>query len=142
MCMPSAGSAVATSSSAASPADTFGRASTRSSTQLHARERPPPRWRSRPRTGTRPFSVQPFSPSQESIAGRKVSEPMTATATTIIVPTPKEMNTAEPDRSIPAIEMSTMKPDTTIAWPDVAAAAARAASEPLPLSRSSISRRT
>ena len=44
--------------------------------------------------------------------------------------------------SIPAIEMSTMMPETTIAWPEVAAAASSAASGPLPASRSSISRRT
>ena len=92
--------------------------------------------------GTRPFSVQPFSPSQESIAGRNVSDPITATATTAIVPTPNDTNTDEPESSMPPIEMSTTKPDTTIAWPDVAAAASSAARAPLPLSRSSISRRT
>ena len=142
MRMPSAGSAIATSSSAARPAETFGRARTWSSIQPHARDLPPPRWRSRPSTGTRPFSVHPLSPSHDSIAGRNVSEPITATATTIMVPTPNETNTAEPDSSIPAIEMSTTKPDTTIACPDVAAAAASAACGSLPRSRSSISRRT
>ena len=115
VCMPSAGSASATSSAVATPAEMSGRARTRSRIQLHARDWPPPRWRIRPRIGTRPFSVQPFSPSQESIAGRNVSEPTTATATTVIVPTPNETNTDEPDRSMPAIEISTMKPDTTIA---------------------------
>ena len=113
--MPSAGRASATSTAAATPAEIFGRASTRSRIQPQVRERPPPRWRSRPRTGTRPFSVQPFSPSHDSIAGRNVSEPTTATATTVIVPTPNERKIDEPDSSMPAIEISTMKPDTTIA---------------------------
>ena len=43
--------------------------------------------RARPRNGTRPFSTR--SPSLDSIAGSTVSEPITATATTRIVPMPK-----------------------------------------------------
>jgi hypothetical protein len=115
VCIPSAGSASATSTAVAAPAETTGCARTRSSTKPQTRDCPPARWRRRPTNGTRPFSVQPFSPSHESIAGRNVSEPIIATATTVMVPTPKETNTDEPDSSIPAIEVSTMKPDTTTA---------------------------
>ena len=43
----------------------------------------------------RPFST--LSPSRESRAGRTVSEPTIATATTIIVPTEKDMNVLSPD---------------------------------------------
>ncbi len=98
-------------------------------------------WRRLATHGTRPFSVQPFWPSQESIAGSTVSEPITATATTRIVPMPKETNTALPARNMPAIAAMTVKPEISTARPEVAAAASSAASGPRPASRSSISRR-
>ena len=49
--------------------------------------------------GTRPFSTR--SPSFESTAGRTVSEPSIATATTRIVPTANDMNVALPVRNMP-----------------------------------------
>src|SRR5205823_10669473 len=44
-------------------------------------------------------------------AGRTVSEPSTATATTIIVATPKPMNVLSPVKSIPAIAIMTVRPE-------------------------------
>jgi hypothetical protein len=67
---------------------------------------------------------------------------MTATATTRIVPMPKERKTGEPARNMPAIATMTVMPEMSTARPEVAAAASSAASGPLPASRSSISRRT
>ena len=55
------------------------------------------------------------SPSHASTAGRTVSEPSIATATTSIVPTEKDMNSLSPDRNIPAIAMSTVMPETSTA---------------------------
>ena len=124
-----------------STTDTTGRASTRSRIAPHTRDSPWLRWRRPPSQGTRPFSVQPFSPSHDSIAGSTVREPSTATATTRIVPTPKETKTALPARNMPAIATITVRPEIRTARPEVAAAASSAASGPLPASRSSISRR-
>ena len=59
--------------------------------------------------GTRPFST--LSPSLESTAGRTVTEPSTATATTSIVPTAIEVKTALPAISMPAIAISTVTPE-------------------------------
>ena len=75
--------------------------------------------------GIRPFSTR--SPSFESTAGRTVREPIIATATTSIVPTEKDMNVLSPERNMPAIAIRTVMPETRIARPEVAAAAARAA---------------
>ena len=75
------------------------------------------------------------------MAGSTVTEPSTATATTRIVPTPKERKTDDPARNMPAIATITVKPEISTARPEVAAAASSAASAPLPASRSSISRR-
>ncbi len=44
-----------------------------------------------------------------------MTEPSTATATTSIAPTAIEVNTALPDSSMPAIAISTVRPDTTTA---------------------------
>ena len=89
--------------------------------------------------GTRPFSTR--SPSLESIAGSTVSEPSIATATTIIVPTEKDMNVLSPERNMPAIAIRTVMPETSTARPEVAAAAASAALSLRPARRSSRSRR-
>ena len=43
-------------------------------------------------------------------AGSTVSEPIIATATTIIVPTEKDMNVLSPERNMPAIAISTVMP--------------------------------
>ena len=76
-----------------------------------------------------------------SIAGRKVSEPSTATATTSIVPTPKPTKIGLPANSSPPIAVSTVMPETSTARPDVAAATSTASSAERPRSRSSITRR-
>ena len=44
------------------------------------------------------------------MAGSTVSEPIIATATTIIVPTEKDMNVLSPERNMPAIAMRTVMP--------------------------------
>ena len=54
---------------------------------------------------------------------------------------PNETKTALPARNMPAIAAITVKPETSTARPDVAAAALSAASGERPASRSSISRR-
>ena len=89
--------------------------------------------------GTPPFSTR--SPSQARIAGRTVSEPTTATATTMIVPVANDVKVGSPARYIPAIATMTVRPETSTARPDVAAAAASEAFSLLPDSRSSRSRR-
>ena len=87
----------------------------------------------------RPFSTR--SPSFESSAGRTVSEPSIATATTSIVPTEKDMNVLSPERNMPAIAIRTVMPETRTARPEVAAAASSAALSLRPAARSSRSRR-
>ena len=62
------------------------------------------------------------SPSFASSAGRTVSEPTTEQKTTIIAPSPTDVKTAEPASSIPAIATITVAPETSTAWPEVAAA--------------------
>ena len=124
---------------AASTAETSGRRRTRSRIADQTRDSPSrPRF-SRETNGTRPFSTR--SPSFESTAGRTVREPSTATATTRIVPTANDMNVALPVRSMPAIAIITVSPDTSTARPEVAAAIASAASFEWPARRSSRSRR-
>ena len=64
-----------------------------------------------------------------------------ATATTSIVPTAKRVKTALPARNMPDIAIITVRPETSTALPDVAAANSSAASDDRPASRSSILRR-
>ena len=131
------GMASTTSTPVAAIADTSGRLSTRSSSHDHTRGSPV-RF-SGLRKGTRPLFTR--SPSIESSAGRTVSEPVTAIATTMIVPVANEMNVAAPPRYMPAIAAMTVMPDTSTARPEVAAAASSAASSLRPAARSSRSRR-
>ena len=91
--------------------------------------------------GTRPFSSQFFSPRNDSIAGRKVSDPSIATATTSIVPIPKPTKIGLPANSSPAIAVITVIPEISTARPDVPAAISTAAATECPRSRSSIIRR-
>ena len=105
---------------------TTGRSSALSMTQPQTRDSPWLRWRRRPMNGTRPFST--LSPSLEMTAGRTVTLPSIATATTSIVPTAKEVKTALPARNMPAIAIITVRPETSTALPDVAAANSSAAS--------------
>ena len=123
-----AGMESATSRPPARIAESSGRFRTRSRIAPQTRDSPLVLWRRLATHGTRPFSVQPFWPSQESIAGSTVSEPITATATTRIVPMPNETNTALPARNMPAMAAMTVKPEISTARPEVAAAASSAAS--------------
>ncbi len=82
-----------------------------------------------------------MSPSRESSAGSTVTEPSTATATTMIVPVAIEPNVLSPARYMPAIAAITVSPETITEWPEVAAADSSAASGLAPLARSSRSRR-
>ena len=90
-------------------------------------------------SGTRTFSTR--SPSQESMAGSTVSEPIIATATTIIVPIANDMNVLSPEKNMPAIAIITVIPEISTARPEVAAAASSAADSLRPARRSSRSRR-
>ena len=137
VCSWNAGTASATSSPPASKAERSGRRSTRSMIAPQIRPSPSSR-RNRWTNGTRPRST--LSPSFESSAGNTVSEPSIATATTVIVATPNEAKPASPVRNIPAIATITVRPETRIARPDVAAAASSAASSLRPAARSSRSR--
>src|SRR5262249_62426475 len=74
--------------------------------------------------GRAPLSTR--SPSQASMAGNTVSDPTTATATTMMVPVAKDSKVGAPAGYIPAIAIITVKPDTSTARPDVAAAAEKA----------------
>ena len=89
--------------------------------------------------GIRPFST--LSPSFESTAGSTVSEANIATATTVIVPTANEVKVGSPLSSIPAIAAITVRPETSTARPEVAAAACSEAVAVRPARRSSRSRR-
>ena len=95
--------------------------------------------RRRPRNGILPLSTQ--VPSRDSAAGSAVSEPSTETPTTVIVPTASPEKTSMPVRNSPASEIMTVRPDTTMARPEVAAAIRSAWSLPRPAARSSRSRR-
>ena len=81
--------------------------------------------RSRCTNGIAPFSTR--SPSFESSAGRTVSEPSTAIATTIIVPIANDMNVLSPVKNRPATATITVRPEMSTERPDVAAAASSAA---------------
>ena len=70
-----------------------------------------------------------------------MSEPIIATATTMIVPVANDENVWLPVKYIPAIATMTVKPEISTARPDVAAAASSAASALRPAARSSRSRR-
>jgi hypothetical protein len=87
----------------------------------------------------RPRSTR--SPSLESTAGSTVSEPISEIATTSTVPTPKSWKMRVPIRNMPAIAVITVRPDTSTARPDVAAATWSAEAAERPFARSSRSRR-
>ena len=95
--------------------------------------------RRRPRNGIRPRSVH--GPSMDKIAGRKVSEPSTATPTTRIVPMATPENTSMPVRNSPARAIITVSPDTMMARPEVCAAIRSASAVLRPAARSSRVRR-
>ena len=81
------------------------------------------------------------SPSFDRTAGSTVSDPTIAIATTRIVPVANERKVGAPARYMPPMAIITVKPETSTARPDVAAAASSAASSLRPAARSSRSRR-
>ncbi len=93
---------------------------------------------SRHSSGTRGRSTQ--RPSFTSRAGSTVTDPSTAIATTRIDPVASELNVAPPKTYSPVIDAITAIPDTTIEWPDVAAAISTASRVVRPAARSSRSR--
>ena len=94
--------------------------------------------RSRWTKGTRSRST--LSPSLDSSAGSTVSDPSIATATTVIVATPKDAKPGSKVSSMPAMATRTVNPEISTERPDVAAAASSAASSLRPAARSSRSR--
>ncbi len=139
--MPSVGMERATSRPPAITVDSSGRLRTRAWTAAQKRDSPLAAWRRLAMNGTRPFSSQFLRLRNASIAGRKVSEPSSAAATTSIVPTPKPTKIGLPEKSRPAIAVITVRPEISTARPEVAAARSTAASTECPRSRSSMTRR-
>ena len=113
-----AGAARTSSTAVAATAETTGRRSTRSMTADQKRESPA--LLRRRINGRRPFSTR--SPSQAIIAGSTVSEPIIATATTIIAPSPSPTIPLSPAKNMPAIAVMTVRPETRTARPDVSEA--------------------
>jgi hypothetical protein len=138
VCIPNAGIASTTSTAADAIADSHGRRSTLPRTHAHARLSPV-ELRRPCSSGTRPFSTR--SPSQARIAGTTVIEPIIATATTMIAPTPSAVKVRPPAKNMPAMATITVKPETRIARPDVAAAVWTASILLAPRAFSSRSRR-
>ena len=138
--MPNAG----TASAARTPTDTtsvvFGARRLGRSTARQNRDEPVFRMESRHSNGIRGLSTH--RPSFASNAGSTVIEPIIAASTTRMVPTAMEENTMSLTTNMPAIATVTAMPDTTIAWPDVAAAISTASTWLAPFARSSRSRRT
>src|SRR3954463_11883841 len=134
VCSVNAGIAATTRIVAAETAEIHGRRRTRRMTAVHAPPRSRRRCRTRATSGTRPRLT--LSPSFESRAGRTVTEPVRATATTRIVPVANDWNVGLPVRYIPAMAIITVKPEISTARPEVAAATSSAASGSRPASRS------
>ena len=81
------------------------------------------------------------SPSHASTAGTTVTEPIMATATTMIAPTPSAVKVRPPAKNMPAMATMTVKPETSTARPEVAAAVWTASILVAPRAFSSRSRR-
>ena len=135
----SAGAASATSRPADKMQEMTGRRSTRSITAGQKRESEDSvrRWG---RNGIRPRSIR--GPSSSSTAGRTVTEPATAHATTVIVPLAMPVKMSERMTYIPAIAIATVVPETITVRPDVRAVRSRAWCEGRPRRRSSRERIT
>jgi hypothetical protein len=131
----STGSASATRAHNASAAVSAGRDSTRSSTAVQTRPRSAAACRPRPANGRRPRSTR--SPSKASRAGSRVSDAMTATATTSMVAWPIPEKILLPVRNMPPMASSTVSPEISTERPEVAAAASIASSTGRPAARSS-----
>jgi hypothetical protein len=136
--MPITGMASTTRNVTAESTDSAGRFRTRR-TMAAQNLLPPPGCRIRASPGTRPKSTR--SPRRDSRAGSTVTDPTTATRTTRIAAVPKPSKSNIPDRYMPAIATTTVRPETMTERPDVAAAILSAVRGSLPSARSSRSRR-
>ncbi len=134
----SAGDAMASSTATEAIAERPGRASTRSSTNDHTRDSV--RVLRRRTKGIRMRPLSTCRPSSASMAGRAVSEPSIATATTMIVPTANDAELLSPVRNCPAMATMTVRPEMRIARPEVAEAISTADVSSRPARRSSRSR--
>ena len=92
------------------------------------------------RYGMRPRSI--FVPSSSSTAGRTVTDPATAHATTRIVALARPLKIFDPMTYIPAIATATVVPETITVRPEVRAVRSSASCDGRPLCRSSRERMT
>ena len=92
------------------------------------------------RSGIRPRSSR--GPSSRNVAGRTVTAPRTAQATTAIAAVAIPLRVLTPTRYIPAIATATVAPETTTALPDVASVVSSASSIAAPRLRSARERTT
>ena len=131
MCSRIRGDATATRTTDVRTAAMIGRAMT---ARTSVAQIPLPSSRSRPTTGIR----NRFTPSPRiaSVAGRKVSDPTTATKTTEIVPTAIERNSGSSSKNRPPIEIMTARPEKNTARPAVLLATSIAPSFVRPCRRS------
>ena len=130
-CSRRAGTAIARSNPAESTKAITGRRMTARTTVAHT---PLPSGRSRPRIGMRSRSTP--SPRMARVAGRNVSEPMTAISTTAIVPMAIDWKRMSSSRNSPAIENMTASPEKNTARPAVAEATRMASGLARPCRRS------
>ena len=133
----SAGQASASSAAAARPPHSAAGAPPGSPRRSIAGMGGPWSW---PCPGPDPAPVRPGAEQREQ-RGSTVSAPATATPTTAIVPNANPVNSSMPVRNSPAMQIITVRPETTIAQPDVAAAVRRACAKVAPAARSSRSLR-
>ena len=136
--IPSAGAPSASSAITPIPPQATGRRTTRCARPAHSRD-DRALVRRRPSHGRWPRSAH--GPSQDSSAGRNVTDPRTVTPTTMIVPAEMPVKISRPDRNNPASEIITVTPEMTMARPEVLAAMRSAAPRECPAARSSRSRR-
>ena len=109
------GRAIATRIAAVASAAMTGR---RITARTRTAQTPLPSGRSRPTIGRRSRLTR--SPRIASVAGRNVSEPMTATRMTEIVPTAIDRKSGSSSRNRPPIEIITASPEKNTARPAVA----------------------
>jgi len=131
MCSRTTGDAIASRIRAVLAAAMTGRRMTDLTTTAH---NPLPSSRSRPTIGSRKRFTR--SPRIARVAGRNVSEPITATRTTEIVPTAIDRKSGSSRRKRPPIEIMTASPEKKTARPAVLLATWIAASRSRPWRRS------
>ena len=137
-CIPSAGTASATSNPPDRHAASTGRRSTRSTSAAQKRESPSVRMRGS--RGMRPRSIR--GPSSCNTAGNTVTDPAIAQTTTAIVPLAIPLKMLDPIANCPAIAIATVVPAISTVRPDVRAVRASASWVERPRRRSSRERTT